>query len=130
MSTPPACAAQKQFDHPHVLKFLKKYETRSQIFLVLEYVDGGEMFDYLVKNGRRAPARPPPTGLFGLERSLTKTRPGHVIFGSRDILTRRSYRIFSCGEAIPGGSLESLSLAPRAVRGRWARFAQPRGAWA
>ena len=67
MSTPPACAAQKQFDHPHVLKFLKKYETRSQIFLVLEYVDGGEMFDYLVKNGRRAPARSPPTGLFGLD---------------------------------------------------------------
>ena len=39
------------FDHPHLLKLLDVYETDERLYLVLEYVANGELFDYLVEIG-------------------------------------------------------------------------------
>ena len=37
--------------HPNIIKIHKNYETESTIFLVLELVEGGELFDFIVKRG-------------------------------------------------------------------------------
>eukprot|EP01116_Phalansterium_solitarium_P023692 TRINITY_DN8435_c0_g1_i2.p1 TRINITY_DN8435_c0_g1~~TRINITY_DN8435_c0_g1_i2.p1 ORF type:complete len:667 (-),score=226.68 TRINITY_DN8435_c0_g1_i2:240-2240(-) len=48
-------AVMKVLDHPNVLKLYDVYETSKYLFLVLEYIEGGELFDYLIKRGRLHP---------------------------------------------------------------------------
>lgn len=42
----------KLFRHPHIIKLYQVINTPSDIFMVMEYVSGGELFDHIVKNGR------------------------------------------------------------------------------
>jgi len=42
----------KLIRHPNVLSLHDVYESETELYLVLEYVEGGELFDYLVKRGR------------------------------------------------------------------------------
>ncbi|KRY32808.1 Serine/threonine-protein kinase BRSK2 [Trichinella spiralis] len=43
-------AVMKLIDHPYILRLYDVYEN--QKYLILEYVSGGELFDYLVRKGR------------------------------------------------------------------------------
>ena len=57
MQTPPPPSGSeitlmKLIRHPNVLSLHDVYESDKELFLVLEYVEGGELFDYLVKRGR------------------------------------------------------------------------------
>jgi BR serine/threonine kinase len=45
----------KLIEHPHVLRLYDVYESRKYLYLLLEHVAGGELFDYLVKKGRLTP---------------------------------------------------------------------------
>lgn len=45
----------KLIEHPNVLGLMDVYETSKELFLILEYVAGGELFDYLVSKGRLRP---------------------------------------------------------------------------
>ena len=45
----------KLIEHPHVLRLYDVYESRKYLYLILEHVAGGELFDYLVKKGRLTP---------------------------------------------------------------------------
>uniref|UniRef100_A0A8C8TJT7 BR serine/threonine kinase 1 n=1 Tax=Peromyscus maniculatus bairdii TaxID=230844 RepID=A0A8C8TJT7_PERMB len=51
----PLIAILKLIEHPHVLKLHDVYENKKYLYLVLEHVSGGELFDYLVKKGRLTP---------------------------------------------------------------------------
>ncbi|KAJ9110869.1 hypothetical protein QFC19_001378 [Naganishia cerealis] len=42
----------KLIDHPNVLNLYDVWETSGELYLIMEYVPGGELFDYLVKRGR------------------------------------------------------------------------------
>ena len=42
----------KLIEHPHVLKLYDVLETENRLYLVLEHVQGGELFDYIVSKGR------------------------------------------------------------------------------
>eukprot|EP00127_Corallochytrium_limacisporum_P006358 Clim_evm69s225 gene=Clim_evmTU69s225 len=42
----------KLFRHPHIIKFYEVIATPNDIFMVMEYVNGGELFDYIVANGK------------------------------------------------------------------------------
>jgi hypothetical protein len=42
----------KLIEHPHVLKLYDVLETENRLYLVLEHVKGGELFDYIVSKGR------------------------------------------------------------------------------
>ena len=42
----------KLIEHPHVLKLYDVLETEQRLYLVLEHVRGGELFDYIVSKGR------------------------------------------------------------------------------
>eukprot|EP00127_Corallochytrium_limacisporum_P003549 Clim_evm32s150 gene=Clim_evmTU32s150 len=42
----------KLFRHPHVIKLYEVITTPTDIFMIMEYVSGGELFDYIVKHGR------------------------------------------------------------------------------
>jgi len=42
----------KLIEHPHVLKLYDVLETEHRLYLVLEHVKGGELFDYIVSKGR------------------------------------------------------------------------------
>eukprot|EP01135_Chromosphaera_perkinsii_P010461 Nk52_evm24s2133 gene=Nk52_evmTU24s2133 len=42
----------KLFRHPHIIKLYEVISTPTDIFMVMEYVCGGELFDYIVKHGR------------------------------------------------------------------------------
>ncbi|CCF57968.1 hypothetical protein KAFR_0D03200 [Kazachstania africana CBS 2517] len=42
----------KLISHPNVMGLYEVWENKSELFLVLEYVDGGELFDYLVSRGK------------------------------------------------------------------------------
>ena len=37
-------------DHPNVIKLYEAWETKKQIFIILEYCDGGDLFDSLAEN--------------------------------------------------------------------------------
>jgi len=41
-----------ELNHPNVLKMFEFFETESHVHLVLEYLDGGELFDRIVTQGR------------------------------------------------------------------------------
>ncbi|XP_060174638.1 SNF1-related protein kinase catalytic subunit alpha KIN10-like isoform X2 [Lycium barbarum] len=40
------------FVHPHVIRLYEVIETPSDIYVVMEYVKSGELFDYIVQKGR------------------------------------------------------------------------------
>ncbi|KNZ48839.1 CAMK/CAMKL/GIN4 protein kinase [Puccinia sorghi] len=42
----------KLIDHPNVMKLYDVYDNLHEIFLVMEYVEGGELFEFLVSRGR------------------------------------------------------------------------------
>ncbi|GAA5843224.1 hypothetical protein JCM3766R1_006629 [Sporobolomyces carnicolor] len=42
----------KLIEHPNVLRLMDVWETGSELYLIMEYVEGGELFDYLVKRGK------------------------------------------------------------------------------
>ncbi|KAK9472867.1 kinase-like domain-containing protein, partial [Dipodascopsis tothii] len=42
----------KLIEHPNVMGLYDVWENRGELYLVLEYVEGGELFDYLIKKGR------------------------------------------------------------------------------
>ncbi|CAJ0929173.1 unnamed protein product, partial [Mesorhabditis belari] len=40
-----------QFSHPHIIQLYAVVSTPTHIFMVMEYVSGGELFEYIVKKG-------------------------------------------------------------------------------
>ncbi|KAH7815571.1 AMP-activated protein kinase [Monocercomonoides exilis] len=42
----------KLFSHPHVIHLYEVIGTDRNIFMIMEYVPGGEMFDYIVQKGK------------------------------------------------------------------------------
>uniref|UniRef100_A0A2M4A8R7 non-specific serine/threonine protein kinase n=1 Tax=Anopheles triannulatus TaxID=58253 RepID=A0A2M4A8R7_9DIPT len=42
----------KLFRHPHIIKLYQVISTPTDIFMIMEYVSGGELFDYIVNNGK------------------------------------------------------------------------------
>lgn len=40
------------FTHPHIIRLYEVIDTPSDIFTVMEYVPGGELFDYIVSRGK------------------------------------------------------------------------------
>jgi len=38
--------------HPHIIRLYEIIETHSDIYVVMEYVESGDLFDYIVLNGR------------------------------------------------------------------------------
>jgi len=45
----------KLVDHPNVLKLYDVWETSTSLYLILEYIQGGELFEQLCSEGRRTP---------------------------------------------------------------------------
>ncbi|CAJ0953512.1 unnamed protein product, partial [Mesorhabditis belari] len=45
-------AIMKLIEHPNVLHLYDVYENKKYLYLILEHVSGGELFDYLVRKGR------------------------------------------------------------------------------
>ena len=39
----------KRFTHPHIVKLFEYIDTPSDVFVVLEYAEGGELFDLISK---------------------------------------------------------------------------------
>ena len=42
----------KLIDHPNIIKLYDVWETSTELYLILEYVEGGELFDHLCAKGR------------------------------------------------------------------------------
>eukprot|EP00270_Netrium_digitus_P009466 TRINITY_DN2870_c2_g1_i7.p1 TRINITY_DN2870_c2_g1~~TRINITY_DN2870_c2_g1_i7.p1 ORF type:complete len:593 (+),score=151.25 TRINITY_DN2870_c2_g1_i7:353-2131(+) len=42
----------KMFMHPHIIRLYEIIESSTDIFLIMEYVKAGELFDYIVEKGR------------------------------------------------------------------------------
>ena len=42
----------KRIRHPHIIRMYEVIDSPTDIFLVMEYVSGGELFDYIVQSGR------------------------------------------------------------------------------
>lgn len=42
----------KLFMHPHIIRLYEVIETPTDIFVIMEYVRAGELFDYIVEKGR------------------------------------------------------------------------------
>ncbi|BFZ58611.1 serine/threonine-protein kinase gin4 [Savitreella phatthalungensis] len=42
----------KLIEHPNVMRLYDVWENKGELYLVLEYIEGGELFDYLVQRGR------------------------------------------------------------------------------
>ena len=46
----------KIFIHPHIIRLFEIIYTKSHIFMVTEYINGGELFEYIIQNGRLSEA--------------------------------------------------------------------------
>ena len=44
-------SSMKQVEHPHVVNLREIIASRESIFLVMEYVPGGDLFDHIAKHG-------------------------------------------------------------------------------
>lgn len=44
----------KLIDHPNIIQLYDVWETSTELYLILEYVEGGELFDHLCAKGRLA----------------------------------------------------------------------------
>lgn len=42
----------RHFNHPHIVKHYEFIDTPSDIFMVIEYAAGGELFDYISRRER------------------------------------------------------------------------------
>jgi 5'-AMP-activated protein kinase catalytic alpha subunit len=42
----------KLFNHPHIIRLYEVIWTSQEVYLVIEYVPGGELFEYLTTAGR------------------------------------------------------------------------------
>ncbi|KAI8613279.1 kinase-like domain-containing protein, partial [Chytriomyces sp. MP71] len=42
----------KLIQHPNVMQLYDVYESEKELYLILEHIEGGELFDYLVQQGR------------------------------------------------------------------------------
>ncbi|KAF9219816.1 Pkinase-domain-containing protein [Gyrodon lividus] len=42
----------KLIDHPNIMRLYDVWETSTDLYLILEYVEGGELFDYLCNKGQ------------------------------------------------------------------------------
>lgn len=42
----------KRVRHPNIIQLYEIIETNRQLFLIMEYAGGGELFDYIVKKKR------------------------------------------------------------------------------
>ncbi|KAJ7583240.1 kinase-like domain-containing protein [Mycena floridula] len=42
----------KLIDHPHVLRLYDVWDASNELYLILEYVQGGELFEYMITKGR------------------------------------------------------------------------------
>jgi serine/threonine protein kinase len=42
----------RKFNHPHIVKHYEYIDTPSDIFMVIEYAAGGELFDYVSRRER------------------------------------------------------------------------------
>lgn len=45
----------KMCTHPHIIRLYEVIDTPTDIFVVMEYVPGGELFDYIISRGRLPP---------------------------------------------------------------------------
>ncbi|EJD07417.1 Pkinase-domain-containing protein, partial [Fomitiporia mediterranea MF3/22] len=46
----------KLVDHPNIMRLYDVWETSGELYLILEYVEGGELFDYIIERGRLSEA--------------------------------------------------------------------------
>ncbi|KAI0052114.1 Pkinase-domain-containing protein, partial [Auriscalpium vulgare] len=46
----------KLMNHPNIMRIYDVYEGDNELYLILEYVEGGELFDFLVNRGKLPPA--------------------------------------------------------------------------
>jgi MAP/microtubule affinity-regulating kinase len=42
----------KLLNHPHIIKLYEVIDTPKELYLIMEYASGGEIFDYLIAHGR------------------------------------------------------------------------------
>lgn len=40
----------KKLRHPNIIMLYEIIETEKELYLIMEYANGGELFDYIVKN--------------------------------------------------------------------------------
>ena len=52
------------FMHPHIIRLYEVLETPHDIYVVMEYVKSGELFDYIVEKVRGGGAFPNPADCF------------------------------------------------------------------
>ena len=42
----------KYLRHPHIVGAVEVFETEKEFFIVMDYVQSGELFDYIVSHGK------------------------------------------------------------------------------
>ncbi|KAG2710182.1 hypothetical protein I3760_04G014300 [Carya illinoinensis] len=72
------------FMHPHIIRLYEVVDTPADIYVVMEYVKSGELFDYIVEKGRLQEEE--ARNFF--QQGGIYTLPSHLSSGARDLIPR------------------------------------------
>ncbi|EEP79648.1 conserved hypothetical protein [Uncinocarpus reesii 1704] len=76
----------KLIEHPNVISLYDVWENRGELYLVLEYVKGGELFDYVSERGALPEIEAPPLRFARNHQWIQIPRPIRLIFGVAEII--------------------------------------------
>ncbi|KAF8758004.1 Pkinase protein [Rhizoctonia solani] len=88
----------KLLEHPNILGLLDVWEAKGLLFVIMEYIDGGELFDYIVEKGRI----PIPEAIHYFQQVMYAVAYCHRFriahhFGMAAFVPRDSFLYTSCG---------------------------------
>ncbi|TYZ68238.1 hypothetical protein PybrP1_007905 [[Pythium] brassicae (nom. inval.)] len=75
-----------KIDHPFIVSYLGHFQDERRLYLVLEYVQGGELFSYLRRQGRFADHNP-----FGIYQKILNGKvdfPKHIDSKAKDLIKK------------------------------------------
>jgi serine/threonine protein kinase len=86
----------KDFRHPHVMKVYESFSVGSNLYVVMEYISGGDLFEILCRRGKVRSSSRGSTKSPKLANSFSSSLPASIIATEKGSLIETSSLKTSC----------------------------------